>query len=180
MNNNNNNANRPTCKVVTRPNQRGARIHPRGCKVRNRVVGGTVRKESRATGLLKPVKHRITQRGHEQQLAIRVPGNLGYVNMTFDTGATHTVISEADARRLGILYANGLLMPGLRAGASENIIIAGGGNIMSRSVLNVPLLIIRTGEVVRGRIFIMPQSMPLLGISHIKHIKTLKIKFRPP
>ena len=31
---------RPTCKVVTRPGQRGARIAPKGCKVRKTQEGG--------------------------------------------------------------------------------------------------------------------------------------------
>ena len=58
---------RPTCKVVTRTpvagRSGGARIHPKGCKVRNRVqASGVIRKEPKAApGTLKPEKHRITR-----------------------------------------------------------------------------------------------------------------------
>ena len=31
---------KPTCKAVTRPNERGARVHPKGCKIRYKVQPG--------------------------------------------------------------------------------------------------------------------------------------------
>ena len=61
--NNNNNPIRPTCKAVLRPNERGARVHPRGCRVRYRVQpNGKIRKVSKATGQLKPEKQTVERR----------------------------------------------------------------------------------------------------------------------
>ena len=59
-----NNNPRPTCKAVKRPNQRGARIHPRGCRVRYILHDdGTIRKNAKADGRLKPAKQTIELQG---------------------------------------------------------------------------------------------------------------------
>ena len=46
---------RPKCKVVLKDGERGARIFPKGCQVRNRVVAGVKRKVDKK-GALKPTK----------------------------------------------------------------------------------------------------------------------------
>ena len=180
MNNNNNNQQRPTCKVVTRPNGSGARIHPRGCKVRSRVqADNSVRKEAKATGLIKPVKRTYIEEGNNHYLMMEAPN--GYGNrMMWDTGATYTSISIETAKRLGILtQQRAQVAAGFTAGPEEPTRIANGTLIQVRSVLNVPLQVQRTGEIVRGRVNIMPgNATSLLGNSHIRQIKTMKIKFR--
>lgn len=180
MNNNNNNQQRPTCKVVTRPNGGGARIHPRGCKVRSRVqADNSVRKEAKATGLIKPVKRTFIEVGDNHYLMMRAPN--GRTNrMMWDTGATYTSISTATAKRLGLLTPRtNQVAAGFTAGPGDYTTIADGTLLRVRSVLNVPLRVQRTGELVHGRVNIMPgNATSLLGNSHIRQIKTMKIKFR--
>ena len=129
---------KPTCKVVTRPGQRGARVHPKGCKVRNRVQGdGTVRKESKL-GRLKPEKLRVvSSRNYYLQVA-RGNGRV-YTKMLWDTGATVTVMSYTTAKRLGILTKDGNLRPGLRYGADARVVIASGERVTVKNPAHRPI-----------------------------------------
>ena len=168
---------KPTCKVVTRPGGRGARIHPKGCKVRNRVqVDGTVRQESKA-GRLKPEKLRVTSARNYYLQVARGNGRV-YTKMLWDTGATTTVLSYTTAKRIGILSKDGNLRSGLRYGADETVVIASGERITVKSIANVPLKLQRTCEIVNGKLFLLRQGSSLFGISHIKNVKTLKVKYR--
>lgn len=156
---------KPTCKVVTRPGQRGARVHPKGCKVRNRVQGdGTVRKESKL-GRLKPQKLRVTSARNYYLQVARGNGRI-YTKMLWDTGATTTVMSYTTAKRVGILSKDGNLRPGLRYGADARVTIASGEQVTVKSIVDVPLKIQRTGEVVSGKLYLLRLGSSLFGISH--------------
>ena len=168
---------KPTCKAVTRPGGRGARIHPKGCKIRNRVqANGTVGKEPKA-GRLKPEKLRVvSSRNYYLQVA-RGNGRV-YTKMLWDTGATVTVMSYTTAKRIGILTKDGNLRPGLRYGEDARVVIASGERVTVKSIVDVPLKIQRTGEIVSGKVYLLRSGSSLFGISHIKNVKTLKVKYR--
>ena len=145
---------KPTCKVVTRPGQRGARVHPKGYKTRNRVQGdGTVRKESKL-GRLKPQKLRVTSARNYYLQVARGNGRT-YTRMLWDTGATVTVMSYTTAKNIGILSKDGNLRPGLRYGADAQVTIASGERVTVKSIANVPLKLQRTGEVVSGKVYLL-------------------------
>ena len=168
---------KPTCKAVTRPGQRGARVHPKGCKVRNRVQGdGTVRKESKL-GRLKPEKIRVTSSGNYYFQVSRDGGRV-YTRMLFDTGATVTVMSYTTAKRIGVLSKDGHLRSGLRWGADTTVITASEQRVTVKTIVNVPLKIQRTGEVVSGKMYLLRGGSSLYGLSHLKNTKTLKVKYR--
>jgi hypothetical protein len=61
---------------------------------------------------------------------------------------------------------------------SHNTEIADGTLVQVRRISNVPLTFVRYGETVRGTVQIMPDetASSLFGISHIRHVRTLKVK----
>ena len=175
----NNNNVKPTCKAVVRPNQRGARIHPRGCRVRYRVQGdGTLGKVAKATNQLKPAKRTILIEGDNHfRFHVRV-GDGERSQFLWDTGATYTSMNRRTARRLGILGANNTPINGFVWSGSHNTEIADGTLVQVRRISNVPLTFVRYGETVRGTVQIMPDetASSLFGISHIRNVRTLKVK----
>lgn len=174
----------PTCKAVTRPGQRGARIHPKGCKVRYKVQADrSIRKVAKATpGVLKPVKHKVYEyNGTQANFMIRYtrqhPGNRR--NFLWDTGATWTTADVAGWKAMGVLTPNGEPRAPLQWGASKRIVIADGTESNVRHIPRVPLAIMQTGESVSGGVLVMPAGASyLLGVSHIGKVKTLKVKFK--
>ena len=145
--------------------------------MKNRVqANGTVRKESKL-GRLKPQKLRVTSARNYYLQVARGNGRV-YTKMLWDTGATTTVMSYTTAKRIGILSKDGHLRAGLRYGADETVVIASGERITVKSIANVPLKLQRTGEIVNGKLFLLRQGSSLFGISHIKNVKTLKVKYR--
>ena len=215
-----NDQNRPTCKVVTRPGQRGAKIHPKGCKVRNVAEGyenqanqGEVRKYSKRTGLMKPRKQSVTQYERKHRISLSLAGEDQTAEFTWDTGASLTVMNRDTARHMGILTgpigfpplgqtrdewalngflsSRGLAQPPygpvdhtMQWGNVSGATVADGASIRGLIILNVPLQIARTGEVVMGRVFLgdAAQTSNLLGVPEIRKVKSLKVKFRerPP
>ena len=172
---------RPTCKVVTKPGQRGARIHPRGCRVRNRIVNGTMRKVSKATGQIKPVKTKIIEQGRNYYITVQRAGGRSTQSSRFlyDTGASHTSMSHTVAKRLGILTQAGRLRAPLSYGEDKRTRIADGSVLVVKSVRDVPLILQMTQEVVRGTVILMPgNASSLYGVSHIRNTRSLKVKFR--
>lgn len=170
----------PTCKAVTRPNERGARVHPKGCKVRYKVQNaGEIRKIAKAApGVLKPAKQRITIEGDDHfRFQVRVR-NSPVSLFLWDTGATYTSMSQRVARNLGILGVNNTPINGFAWSGSHNTEIGDGSLVPVRRIADVPLTFVRYGETVRGTIAIMPNenSSSLYGISHIRNVKTLKVK----
>ena len=92
---------KPTCKVVKRTGERGARIDPKGCKVRTTRTGAA--------------RTRIDKQGRKKY-KIKVPGaqphklwaasnpnapQANWVEMLYDTGAQDTTINQAGATKLG-------------------------------------------------------------------------------
>ena len=172
----------PTCKAVTRPNQRGARVHPKGCKVRYKVQPGSgyIRKVAKANpGVLKPFKRSIEVKGGHFRFLIRI-GNSAHSKFMWDSGATYTSINQKTARSLGILGVNNTPINGFSWSGSHNTQIADGSLVPVKRIANVPLTFVRYGETVTGTIQIMDNesSSPLYGLSHIRNVKTLKIKIK--
>ena len=176
-----NNHQRPTCRAVVRPNEGGARIHPRGCRVRYQVQGnGSIRKIAKATGQMKPRKQTVELHGGEQfDLNLKKPGgNFPQTRFLWDTGASFTTMSTPVAKRMRLLTLEGNPAQGLSFGPNVNVVIADGSRLNVRTIPNAPLEIVRTGEVVRGMVIILPGGSSLFGVSHIRNVKTLKVKFR--
>jgi hypothetical protein len=139
----------------------------------------SVRKEARATGQLKPAKRTYVEAGHNHYLILRAL-NGQRERMLWDTGATYTTISTRIAKKLGLLTQAGQLAAGYTAGANSFTTIADGSQVPVRSVLRVPFTVARTGELIHGRVNIMPGdgASSLMGTSHIRQVKTMKIKFK--
>ena len=97
--------NKATCKVVTIEGQKGRKIYPEDCKVRYKVVGGRVRKISKATGRVKPEKVTMVEKGMVHKVRLLYPGD-EYADpkmFTWDTGAGLTVMSRRVAYDMGII-----------------------------------------------------------------------------
>ena len=93
-----NNNPRPTCKAVKRPNQRGARIHPRGCRVRYVLNNdGTIGKNAKATGRKKPAKQTILIEGDRHFMFNARVGNSPSTRFLWDTGAIRNTRSNTTA-----------------------------------------------------------------------------------
>ena len=170
----------PTCKAVTRPNQRGARVHPKGCKIRYKVQGGgEIRKVAKsAPGVLKPAKQKIIIEGvNHFRFQVRVR-NSPVSTFMWDTGASYTSMSQWTARRLRILGVNNTPIGGFKWSGSHQTQIANGTLVSVKRIDNVPLTFRRYDETVLGTIAIMPDetASSLYGISHIRNVKTLKVK----
>jgi hypothetical protein len=96
---------RPTCKVVLREKQGtdkgGARIYPKGCKVRTEIKpGNQVIKKDKAGRQKYKTK---TQDRDSFIRAARAPGTLlaHTVRLLYDTGAQVTTMPQANATKLG-------------------------------------------------------------------------------
>jgi predicted aspartyl protease len=97
----------------------------------------------------------------------------------WDTGASNTSMSEAKAKRIGLLTQAGNPRQGLQWGNNITTTTADGSNFVVRTLRDVPLEIMRARETVRGTVQIMPgNASSLFGLSHIRRVKTLKVKFR--
>jgi hypothetical protein len=130
---------------------------------------------------MKPTKQTVELHGGDQfNLNLKKPnGNFPQTRFLWDTGASYTSMSEAVAKQMRLLTQAGNPAQGLSFGPNVNIVIADGSHMSVRSILNAPLEIVRTGEVVRGEVIIMPgNGSSLFGVSHIRNVKTLKVKFR--
>ena len=94
---------KPTCKVVKRVGQTGARIHPKGCTVRTDVdvaVGTNVR-----TNKAGDKERKVVARGREHQVTVarapNAPSSEWVTGVIYDTGATSSLFSQAAATKLG-------------------------------------------------------------------------------
>ena len=93
---------RPTCKAVVRAGQNGARIHPRGCQVRQRISadGSSIRRNKQGN-----IKRKIKTTGRDLAVAV---SRSGYSHQfTWDTGAMVNTCGVVLARRWGLLRASG-------------------------------------------------------------------------
>ena len=94
---------KPTCKVVKRSNQKGARIHPKGCKVRTDVDAALGTKtRTNKTG---ERKRKVVESGREHQVTLaRAPNanpNEWVRGVIYDTGATDSGFTQEAATKLG-------------------------------------------------------------------------------
>lgn len=175
-----NNNPRPTCKAVKRPNQRGARIHPRGCRVRYILHDdGTIRKNAKADGQLKPAKQTIELQGERHFKFNARVGNSPSTQFLWDTGATNTSMSRRTARKLRLIGETNQPINGYRWGDDVYTEIASGEVLRVKTIDNVPLTFANYAqETVRGTVLIANDetSSSLFGIGMIRKVKTLKIK----
>jgi hypothetical protein len=87
--------------VVLKDGERGARIFPKGCQVRNRVVGGVKRKVDKK-GAIKPTKKKVKVTGDSFNVHVKTKKK-GYVKLMYDTGATDTTVNISTAHKLGLV-----------------------------------------------------------------------------
>ena len=140
---------KPTCKAVVRHNQGGARVHPKGCRVRYKVQpGGQIRKVSKTTGQLKPVKTKVVERGNNYYLTVRRSGGRSSQSSRFlwDSGASKTSMSNTVAKRIGILTQNGQLRAPLRYGPDIPMRLANGQVITAKSIRRAKHICARSQE----------------------------------
>ena len=92
---------KPTCKVVKREGQGGARIHPKGCQVRTDVKADGTKITKNKAGQRK-FKKKETGATHFI-FAARSPNTprRNWVKLVYDTGAQTTLMSGANATKLG-------------------------------------------------------------------------------
>ena len=94
---------KPTCKVVKRVGQRGARIHPKGCTVRTNVdVGAGTKVRTNKAG---EQKRKVVVRGREHEVTLarapNAPSSEWVTGVIYDTGATSSLFSQEAATKLG-------------------------------------------------------------------------------
>ena len=175
-----NNNPRPTCKAVKRPNERGARVHPRGCRVRYILHDdGTIRKNAKADGRLKPAKQTIELQGERHFRFKAHVNNSRATTFLWDTGATNTSMSRRTARKLGLIGNNNQPINGFSWGQNVSTTIADGSVMEVKTINNVPLTFRDYAqETVVGTVLVMQDetSSSLFGIGMIRKVKTLKIK----
>lgn len=200
----NNDPNKPTCQAVQRLNERGVRIHPRGCQVRYRVAKqwGTgeeyLVKYEKRTGKLKAAQTSFTEtwRAHTIQMQV---GPLGYkTDMTYDTGAAGlTTIDMTTAIQAGLLNAGfshaaavnalqamsmaPLTNDAIQSGVQfDRIANTSGidGSVPNIVLKNVPVKI--GMKSMRVRLFVgRPNAPQLLGTNIIKELgSSYKLKFK--
>jgi hypothetical protein len=163
----------PTCKVVlartTQRGGRGARIYPKGCKVRAHATAGggiqTYNKQGEAK-----IKKKVYRRDH------RVGVNLGgrTAKLLYDTGAAVTTMTPGVARSLGLGRG------GDHGTFSHHSYVRGvGGNQATQVYKDVGLQLDPTGERMRGEVHV-GGTHNLLGVPHIRGAKRYKVKFKGP
>ena len=107
---------RPTCKVVKREGQRGARIDPKGCKVRTSVSAQGIKTQVDKRGLEKikratrMYRMELALAGHRQRSLLNDWSNKSSAerrqykqahNILYDTGASVTTMTENTLRHIG-------------------------------------------------------------------------------
>ena len=187
-------ADQPTCKVVKRQGQRGARIAPKGCKVRTEVTGGSWVTRNKAG----QTKISTVEYGRSFTLAVTgvtqesvIAGWLDRSNQSkrdykdthqivYDTGAMVTLMSRTLLERLGINWR--------RRNNTRQSNVVGVGGAESLKVLNATEFYVQIDAFtnqwtkVTADIHVFPEDnnvSNLLGVDAIKQLKRLKVKFRP-
>ena len=107
---------RPTCKVVKREGQRGARIDPKGCKVRTSVSAQGIKTQVDKRGLEKikratrMYRMELALAGHRQRSLLNDWSNKSSAerrqykqahNILYDTGASVTTMTQDTLRHIG-------------------------------------------------------------------------------
>ena len=183
---------KPTCKVVKRQGQTGARIDPKGCKVRSeKDAAGKVK----ATNKQGQQKHKITQKGREHYILIsgKKPAHtavrnkwhtytqaqikdFGHENkqahrILYDTGATATLMTPALLRKLGE-------NPNRRNNISHTTAHGATGEPVNVKVLKNVTFWVLIGKF-KDDVMVTTGSYSLFGTSSIKQLGTrFKLKFK--
>ncbi len=187
-------AHRATCKVVLRHDEVGARVYPRGCKVRYKLKpNGTVVKIKKSTGQEKPKKTTRVTTDEDFHVYLAYEGNqyAPFRRFLWDTGATHTSMSRRTAYEMGIIDRDA---PGwnpvdeLLEGLGGSLNIASGAQVPYRMIEDVPFEVSsepnapprHDSEVVTGDVVVTENSdsLNLFGVSHMRNVKQTKVKFR--
>ena len=135
---------KPTCKVVKREGQRGARIDPKGCKVRTSVnAQGSKTKEDKQG----QEKIKRTTRSGKMQLAVAGNRQRHFINnwndkpaavrsqykqnhhILYDTGANMTTMTPNTLRHIGY-------NPDRQSNVSSTNVSDASGNVTQRKILN--------------------------------------------
>ena len=169
---------RPTCQVVKRAGQRGARIHPKGCKLRR-----TVDKQGKTTRTTRTgqVKTQIAERGKKHRLSVRGP-NKQAISFVWDTGATVSTISVLNALKIGLIKkANNKRGwspdDGATMGPTISTVDPHGKRTPGHVVRDV-FLQLPNGGYVRGDIVVQARAWSVYGQSHIPFTESYRVKFR--
>ena len=176
-----------TCEVVTKPNQRGARIHPRGCKVRRvQQADGSIKKYNKEGKEKAKITYAHDRHGRNIAyvwVAVSHPntGNVQHargVRMTWDTGATSTMMRYEDAEAWGVInQPNGRARPFNQSRSLD----ARGTMSQVRVYKDVPFVVKwrNIEEAVRDDILVHPPPVDganLLGTRTMRKLKQLKMK----
>ncbi len=191
-------ADKPTCKFVRVPGK-GARVYPKGCRVRYELetVDGrdVVRKYKRGTGSMKPYKRTLNIPNRELVLNVRfgtkkkqtVRKSFPFV---YDTGATETTGPLKTFREAGIFdeESTTLDIAKLTEKAEtmgfkflyESEVTYADDSRAKTIVYEGPLYLPVSGDEVMTIFSIVESDSAshLLGISTINKLKRLKVKFR--
>ena len=187
-------ADKKTCKVVKRVGQQGARIAPKGCKVRTEISadGATTRRNKAGeTKIKRTVGDKtffMTVAGANQQSVIN-----GWVSrsteskrtykathkMLYDTGAQVTLMSRALCEKLGIKWRR-------KTNVSSQVIHGVGGSETLKILHDVEFYLqidSRSNQWTKVTADINVKvednsTSNLLGIDSIRQIKRLNVKFR--
>ena len=180
-NNNNNNVAKPKCKVVLRPGQRGARIWPKGCKVRNREVDGEKIKVNKQ-GQLKAKKKKLKTTDNELEVHVRNTDykKSGYVALIWDTGAQASSCDPDDARKLGLVTANFNAKKKYKTSKiSISTADTSAAPIPATRFHSIKLYMRESEHVSVGHIDVFDGASPLLGVLHMRgQRKYLSVKFK--
>jgi|EP01049_Picozoa_sp_SAG25_P002255 hypothetical protein len=156
---------KPTCKVVKREGQGGARIHPKGCQVRTDVKadGSKITKDKAGQRKYKKketdLKHFI--------FAATSPNEprSNWVKMQYDTGASITVMTGAQATKLGYNQQRRIQL-GAAVGSISGV---GAGSIPVHNLNMSFYLRMRPNDwrLVTGMTAVGASPHTLLGVPHI-------------
>jgi hypothetical protein len=192
---------KPTCKVVKREGQRGARIDPKGCKVRTSVnAQGSKTKEDKQG----QEKIKRTTRSGKMQLAVAGNRQRHFINnwndkpaavrsqykqnhhILYDTGANMTTMTPNTLRHIGY-------NPDRQSNVSSTNVSDASGNVTQRKILNNVVFYVllksdknREGNRTRqwislnDNVVVVPNNAPnLLGTTAIRQLKNrFKVKFK--
>jgi len=173
--------NRPTCKVVVKPGERGARIYPKGCKVRSRPSTNRPNKVVKYTK--DGVKKRtISIRGEEYYMICS--RNNKRASFMYDTGASSIIMDTALAKKFDILDNNGNSK--IFGAISKEYEDASNRREVGLEVpnvdVNVQLRDEDTNELInvkiRTKVGIVDESAFLFGVDAIKKLKEKGVSFK--
>ena len=162
----------PSCKVVLREGQGGARIDPKGCKVRTKKTASGATEKTDKHG---KTKRKIKETGSQHWVTVARSGNgMGpHIEMLWDTGAEDSVLSRESFIKIKDRRYRGTPTRGRIQGVSEltDVVI----------YENFPIYV-KHGDDDYQKIRITARVMPgdsldLLGRDGIRQLKRYRVKF---